>query len=184
MMSRHAVFMVVEYAKRQERSSDMNRMDAILVAAVILLFLLAKAYGQNPSLVLPDAPSASRNPKEVEASKPRRWSDVKFRSNRETLGNRSMWAFDGILVLSETFKAEMSTHQGVCVEGGGGVVSLPPHPTRWQLYKANLPEEGFGIAWAFIATKVKMPRWLMFAVEVYPVQYDIRDGLAWRNCWR
>lgn len=167
----------------------MSRLDALVILALLVFMFLCvvfggRAYGQNPSLTLPNAPSATdRNPKELEASKkPRRlWSDVKFRTNQETLHNKSMWAFDGILVASEAFKAEMSTHQGVCVEGGEG---LPPHPTRWQLYRANLPEEAFGITWAFFVTKVKMPRWLMFSVEVYPVQSDIRNGLAWRNCWK
>jgi hypothetical protein len=102
-------------------------------------------------------------------------------SNREVLGSKSYWAFVGADALASSFDAEMSKHQGRCVEGADG---LPPHPTRWQLYEHNLPENAAVIAVGFLETKIKMPRWLMFTGDVYPVQAHLRAGLQWyQNCW-
>jgi hypothetical protein len=60
------------------------------------------------------------------------------------------------------------------IEGGEG---LSPHPTRWQLYEHNLPENAVVIIMGFVETKIKMPAWLMFTNVAYPLQYHLRGGL-------
>ena len=102
------------------------------------------------------------------------------RSNREVLSTKSFWAFVGTDLLASSFDAEMSRHQGRCVEGAEG---LPLHPTRWQLYRHNLPENAAVILVGFLETKARMPRWLMFTGDVYPIQAHLRAGLKWRQCW-
>jgi hypothetical protein len=102
-------------------------------------------------------------------------------SNREVLTSKKYWSFVGTDLLASSFDAEMSKHQGRCVEGAHG---LPPNPTRSQLYRHNLPENIVVIAWGFLETKLKMPAWLMFTGDVYPVQSHLRAGIRWyQDCW-
>lgn len=101
-------------------------------------------------------------------------------SNRDIFKSKSYWAFIGTDFLAASFDAEMSHHQGHCVEGSAG---LPLHPTRAELYRHNLPEEGAVILFGYIWIRAKGPKWVLPLVLGYPVQAHVRAGLNWRNCW-
>jgi len=177
------------------------RLPVIVIAATIVLSCLhpsarAQEGDEKKGIViqplseaqdLPDAPirAAQNSPADPKTSIwHQSWYEyyaTHHRSNREVLSNKSFWAFVGTDVLASSFDAEMSRHQGRCVEGGEG---LPLHPTRWQLYKHNLPENAAAIAVGFFETKAKMPRWLMFTGDILPVEAHLRAGLKWyQQCW-
>lgn len=181
------------------------RLPVIVIAATIVLTSLVSAgpaqaeegtkkeSGGQPqpgAESLPDAPvlMVVQSPPAPAATAPKisiwrqRWDyDTHHISNREVLASKSYWAFVGTDLFASSFDAEMSKHQGRCVEGGEG---LSPHPTRWQLYQHNLPENAAVILVGFVATKIKMPRWLMFTGDIYPVQSHLRAGLKWyQDCW-
>jgi hypothetical protein len=110
-----------------------------------------------------------------------RYYAIHHRSNREVLHNKTFYMFATTDILVSSFDAEMSRHQGHCTEGAPG---LGPHPTRWGLYSNNLPENAAAILFGFIATKSRMPTWLMFPTLAYPVAVHVRGGLSWwENCW-
>jgi hypothetical protein len=111
-------------------------------------------------------------------------TEIPHRSNWETLKNKSLWTYAAADILAGAFDAEMS-HAGYahhrCVEGGDG---LPRQASRAQLYRHDLPENVAVLAFGYLGTRLKMPRWLLFTTEAYPVQNHIRAGLQWRqDCW-
>jgi hypothetical protein len=151
------------------------------IACLVIFASLHPAVAQN----LPDAPSQALATSAQKISIwHQNWYDyyaTHHRTAHQVFTNKSYWAFVGTDVLASSFDAEMSHHQGRCVEGGEG---LPIHPTRWQLYEHNLPENVAVIVAGFIETKAKMPRWLMFTGDIYPAQAHLRAGLRWyQDCW-
>jgi hypothetical protein len=157
------------------------RFSILCIVSVIVFASLHPAAAQS----LPDAPTPPLTATEPKMSIwHQNWYDhyaAHHLSSRQVFTNKSYWAFIGTDVLASSFDAEMSHHQGRCVEGGEG---LPRHPTRWQLYQHNLPENVAVIVAGFVETKVKMPHWLMFTGDVYPAQAHLRAGLRWyQDCW-
>lgn len=148
-----------------------------LNTVVTMLLLCGMCWAQNPSLVLPDAP----DPQPAPAKQRRQWSDVKFRSNGETLSNKSMWLFDFAAIAPGLLDAEVS-HAGLAHHKCAEAHHLN---SRWQLYRNNLPEWGVELAIGFLGTKVKMPRWLMFSVAAYPIEAHGRATARWLDgpCW-
>jgi hypothetical protein len=141
---------------------------------------------------LPDAPMSNMQIVQAQTATGQRisiwrqqWDYGKYHiSNREVLANKSYLLFVTADVLVDTFDAEMS-HEGFahhrCVEGAQG---LPPIASRWSLYGNNIPEEAAVIVVGFVETKIKMPRWLIFTGDVYPVESHLRAGLKWyQDCW-
>jgi hypothetical protein len=138
-----------------------------------------------PDAPLPNVPASNFHSAVAPAARCGRWQCWDYRthhiSNREVFNSKKFWGFAATDVLASSFDAEMSHHQGRCLEGGEG---LSPHPTRWQLYEHNLPENAAAIVVGFVETKLKMPTWLMFTNVGYPLQSHLRAGLKWeQNCW-
>lgn len=138
---------------------------------------------------LPDAPSAAILNRDYHAPSGEKhpavlWDGEISRSNREVFKNKPYLFTVLTDVASGVFDAEMS-HEGYahhrCIEGGEG---LGRYATRGALYRNNLPEQLFVIGYGFIATKAKMPSWLMPVPVIYAVQSHLRAGLQWwQNCW-
>ena len=157
------------------------------IMRILLAILLASmVVAAQESRVLPDAPSVAQTPASAARCGP--WScwNVAEHSRpwSEVVKNKTMWTAIGIDLAAGAFDVEMS-HEGYahhrCVEGGEG---LPPHASRAQLYKHNVGEQVFVIAYDLMATKIKMPRWLLYGMDVYPIEAHMRAGLRWyENCW-
>lgn len=165
-----------------------------LVLFLLLLMSVANAvHGQVGAF--PDAPTLQHceNCRIVPLSPTSLWStpwNPKPISNRDVITNKTYWSYIATDVLAGAFDAEM-THEGTahqdhkthrtCVEGNH---NLPLYPSRWQSYRINIPEQAGVVAFGFLATKLKMPKWILFATIAYPVQAHIRDGLGWyEDCW-
>src|SRR5271170_7918930 len=103
-------------------------MDTVRILLAILLSSVVVA-AQDLKIV-PNAPSVAQKPAPAARCGPWKCWDNPSRPNGEVLRDRSYHFFVAADVLAASFDAEMSHHQGSCVEGGG----LPPHPTRSELY--------------------------------------------------
>jgi hypothetical protein len=151
----------------------------IFIASIVALTV-------NSSIALAELPLApmEKNVEQIDATALEQHPSTGYRPNRRLFTNKSYWTYVAADVFAGAFDSEMS-HEGYahhrCVEGGEG---LPTFASRARLYTHNLPEEGALIALGLVATKIRMPRWLLFATEAYPLQAHIRAGLKWReDCW-
>jgi hypothetical protein len=175
-----------------KKHADERRFVRLMFALILLMIIcliVRGAHGQT----LPDAPSQSvrADTAPVPAATCGRfhwscWRDVQRLSTAETFRNHSyQWYViaDGASIV---WDAE-NTHAGLartyphtaipyCTEGSQ---FLPAHPSRGQLYAIDIPEFAAVSIFGFVATKTKMPRWLMFGTDAYPVQVHFRAGLRW-----
>lgn len=141
--------------------------------SVLILLLACVAFGQNPSLVLPDAPDPQPPPHSLD-------QNVKFLTNWQTLRSKTLWAYYGVAILPGVLDAEVS-HAGLahhhCSEAHG-------LNSRGQLYENNAMEWGAEIIFGFVATKIKMPKWMLFPTAAAPVAIHGRATAGWlENCW-
>jgi hypothetical protein len=140
---------------------------------LFILALVASALGQS----LPDAPKPQ--------PKCGPWSCWENRqadlTTKQVFRTKSFYAMVFTDLAASSFDAEMShAYNGhPCVEGNH---DLPLHPTRWELYKENIPENAAVIVTAFVFTKVHVPKWLDWAALAYPVQLHLRAGIGWVGC--
>lgn len=149
----------------------------ISIRLIAVLLLCVSAFAQE----LPDAPSAIEPPKhgKVYTAFHTSW-DYPNVPTKEVLSGKAFWAtFLGDVAMS-SFDAEMS-HAGLahhrCAEAHG-------NNSRWELYRANIPENvAVGVV-SFIWLKVKGPKYVLPAFLARPGYVHIKAGLSWyQDCW-
>ncbi|MGA2426618.1 MAG: hypothetical protein ABSG07_21665 [Terriglobales bacterium] len=156
---------------------------------MLAILLVSVVVAAQESRVLPNAPSVVQPPASPARCGPWKCWDYPSQSNRRVLASKgyraylltdaAVQAFDDILTKNGIAHQD---HKPVrtCVEKN----VHPPSPTGGQLVKSGIPEFAAVAAFGFFATKLKMPAWLMFTTETYPVQAHLRDGIEWaENCW-
>jgi hypothetical protein len=90
------------------------------------------------------------------------------------------------IIFDQEMSKEGEAHQDhklhrYCVEGN---TEAGPLPSRWDLYRTAIPEFTAVTLFGYIATKVKMPSWVLFSTEAYSIQVHVRGGLGWyESCW-
>ena len=137
----------------------MNRIDAYLVAAVAILFLVARAYAQS-AFELPDAPSRNpddRNPAELKLSQTQlRWWQKRYEPQAEPWSKVFSEPFlyvntvvDAALAFSDTHYSEQAYDRG-CRE-----VSPPVRPSGSYLKRDNAIEVAsvFGVTMLWFKVK-------------------------------
>jgi hypothetical protein len=148
-----------------------------LLWTILLLTTLA------PCRVFPDAPDTIPLPQK----KCGPWSCWDYAthhiSNKEVFKRKVFWGTFTGDVLFGSFDAEM-THEGLahhrCVEHNIN----PPYPSRWQLYRANIPENAATGVASFLLTKLKAPKWLTPMILTPAAVAHLRGGIGWyENCW-
>src|SRR5271157_1424250 len=153
------------------------------------ILLIATAFAQNPSFVLPDTPSVTPEP----VAKCGRWKcwDFKNVPTREVIKSKALWATTfgdfGISSSDSEFSHQGNTriHGGnpnhPCVEAGEG---LPLHPSRGQLYAHNWKENVTTFGVSFLWLKVGGPKWVMPFFLTGPAIVHGREDYRWvKNCW-
>jgi hypothetical protein len=102
---------------------------------------------------------------------------------KEVLRSKALWLTFGADVALTTLDAEV-THEGLahhlCVEKNID----PPYPSRWQLYRAQLPENAAVFAVSFLWLKLHGPKYIMPGFLAFPAVAHIRGAAGWLdNCW-
>jgi hypothetical protein len=162
----------------------MTRLDAILVAAVIALFLLARAAdAQEP----PDAPTPQPPPihwyqRKCCATIP---TSQVFRSKAlytYLFVGASAMAFDNIMTKNGIAHQDHRAGGRNCVEGNKAFSG--PDPSGREMLRIDAPEFAAEAIFATVATKIRMPKWMMFLTLAYPVTVHLEGGFGWYdNCW-
>lgn len=147
--------------------------------AIILLVLALPVVAED----LPDAPSAAQPPKKQSS-----WSRLrdgrKALTNREVLSSKKWWIPSALLFGFSVWDAE-TTHAGLahhrCVESNR---NLPLHPSRGELYREFVIEDGAIIGLGFLFTKARAPHWIYDGMTGYGDVVHAKGAISWYgNCW-